>query len=73
MGFSDYVIRPHFVGGETMPVLLVFIALFGGLEVFGLTGLIVGPVVVSLAVAVLRLYAREEKARRAEKTSASHG
>ena len=65
VGFSDYVIRPRLVGGETMPVLLVFIALFGGLEVFGLTGLIVGPVVVSLAVAVLRLYAREEHARRA--------
>jgi predicted PurR-regulated permease PerM len=73
VGFSDYVIRPHLVGGETMPVLLVFIALFGGLEVFGLTGLIVGPLVVSLAVAVLRLYAREEKARRAAKTSAAHG
>jgi predicted PurR-regulated permease PerM len=65
VGFSDYVIRPRLVGGETMPVLLVFIALFGGLEVFGLAGLIVGPVVASLAVAVLRLYAREEKARRA--------
>jgi predicted PurR-regulated permease PerM len=73
VGFSDYVIRPRLVGGETMPVLLVFIALFGGLEVFGLTGLIVGPLVVSLAVAVLRLYAREEKARRAAKTNAAHG
>jgi predicted PurR-regulated permease PerM len=37
----------------------MFIALFGGLEVLGLSGLIVGPVVVSLAVAVLRLYARQ--------------
>jgi predicted PurR-regulated permease PerM len=73
VGFSDYVIRPHLVGGDTMPVLLVFIALFGGLEVFGLTGLIVGPLVVSLAVAVLRLYAREEKARRAAKTNAARG
>ena len=73
VGFSDYVIRPHLVGGETLPVLLVFIALFGGLEVFGLGGLIVGPIVVSLAVAVLRLYAREEKTRRAANTNASHG
>jgi predicted PurR-regulated permease PerM len=73
VGFSDYVIRPRLVGGETMPVLLVFIALFGGLEVFGLTGLIVGPLVVSLAVAVLRLYAREEKARRAAKPTAARG
>jgi len=64
VGFSDYVVRPRLVGGETIPALLVFIALFGGLEVFGLAGLVVGPVIVSLAVAVLRLYADEEKARR---------
>jgi predicted PurR-regulated permease PerM len=66
VGFSDYVIRPRLVGDEAMPALLVFIALFGGLEVLGLSGLIVGPVVMSLAVAVLRLYAREEEARRSE-------
>jgi predicted PurR-regulated permease PerM len=53
------------VGDEAMPALLLFIALFGGLEVLGLSGLIVGPVLMSLAVGVLRLYAREEKARRA--------
>jgi predicted PurR-regulated permease PerM len=64
VGFSDYVIRPRLVGDETMPALLVFIALFGGLEVFGLSGLIVGPLVMALAVAILRLYANEEKARR---------
>jgi predicted PurR-regulated permease PerM len=44
-----------------MPAVLVFIALFGGLEAFGVSGLIVGPVVMSLAVAVLRIYSREEK------------
>ncbi|HEY4908578.1 MAG TPA: AI-2E family transporter [Methylomirabilota bacterium] len=65
VGFSDYVIRPRLVGDEAMPALLLFIALFGGLEVLGLSGLIVGPVLMSLAVGVLRLYAREEKARRA--------
>ena len=32
---------------------------FGGVEVLGLRGLIIGPVVMALAVAVLRLYARE--------------
>src|SRR5882672_3322578 len=62
VGFCDYVIRPRLVGDEGMPVLLTFLALFGGLEVLGLSGLIVGPVVMALAVAVLRLYAREEKA-----------
>jgi predicted PurR-regulated permease PerM len=32
VGLSDYVIRPRLVREETMPALLVFIALFGGLE-----------------------------------------
>lgn len=57
IGFCDYVLRPRLVGSESMPALLTFAALFGGVEAFhGLIGLIVGPLVMSLAVAVLRLY-----------------
>jgi predicted PurR-regulated permease PerM len=67
VGFSDYVIRPRLVGDEAMPALLTFLALFGGLEVLGLRGLIVGPVVMALAVAILRLYGREAEARRTVK------
>jgi predicted PurR-regulated permease PerM len=61
VGLSDYVIRPRLASDSALPAVLVFIALFGGLEAFGISGLIVGPVVMSLAVAVLRIYAREEK------------
>ena len=61
VGFSDYVIRPRLVGDEGMPAILTFLALFGGLEVLGLPGLIAGPVLMALAVAVLRLYARETR------------
>jgi predicted PurR-regulated permease PerM len=68
VGFSDYVIRPRLVGDEAMPAVLTFIALFGGLEVMGLPGLIVGPVLMALAVAVLRLYAHEARSRRAPKS-----
>jgi predicted PurR-regulated permease PerM len=59
VGASDYLIRPRLVGDEAMPALQVFVALFGGLEVMGLPGLIVGPVIMALAVATLRLYAGE--------------
>jgi predicted PurR-regulated permease PerM len=59
IGLSDYVIRPALVGDEDTPAILTFIALFGGLEVFGISGLIVGPIVMSIAVATLRLYTRE--------------
>jgi predicted PurR-regulated permease PerM len=68
VGFSDYVLRPNLVGGEEgMPALLTFISLFGGVEVMGLKGLIVGPVVMSIAVATLRIYAREVTVLRARK------
>lgn len=60
VGFSDYVIRPRLVGAAEMPALIVFVALFGGVEAFGLPGLIMGPILMALAVAALRLYAREQ-------------
>ena len=57
---SDYVIRPRFVGrGEHVPALMTFISLFGGVEVFGVIGIILGPVVAAVALAVLRTYDRE--------------
>jgi predicted PurR-regulated permease PerM len=65
VGLSDYLIRPRLVGDAAMPALLVFVALFGGLKVLGLSGLIVGPVVMALAVTVLRLYSTEYKHKRA--------
>jgi len=65
VALSDYVIRPRLVGSESeMPSLVIFAALFGGVEVFGLKGLVVGPVVMSLAVAILRLYASETRRSR---------
>ena len=54
---SDYVIRPRLVGSDkNVPVLLTFVSLFGGVEVFGLVGLILGPVIVTLSVAVLKTH-----------------
>ena len=62
IGLSDYVIRPRLVGDEESVALLMFVALFGGVEAFGLPGLILGPVFMALAVAVLRLYSMDEAA-----------
>jgi predicted PurR-regulated permease PerM len=57
---TDYVIRPRLVGSSGhVPTLLTFIALFGGVEVFGLLGLVIGPVIAAVALAVLRTYDRE--------------
>jgi predicted PurR-regulated permease PerM len=63
VGASDYLIRPRLVGDEAVPTLVTFVALFGGVEVLGLKGLVVGPVLMAIAVATLRIYAREAASR----------
>ncbi|AKU99169.1 Membrane protein, putative [Labilithrix luteola] len=60
-----YVILPRLVGRHTgVPTLFTFIALFGGAAVFGLKGLIIGPVLMTMAMAVLRIYANEARERK---------
>jgi len=56
----DYVIRPALIGrGTDVPTVLTFVGMFGGVEAFGLAGLIVGPVIVTLCVAILKTYEAE--------------
>ena len=65
VGFSDYVLRPRLVGGHgDVPSLLTLVALIGGIEAFGIIGLLLGPVVIALAVAILKIYEREATTRR---------
>ncbi|HEV7556221.1 MAG TPA: AI-2E family transporter, partial [Kofleriaceae bacterium] len=65
VGVCDYVIRPRLVRGEDdVPSIVTFAALFGGVEVLGLKGLVIGPLVMALSLAVLRLYASEAGKRR---------
>lgn len=65
VGVCDYAIRPRLVRGETkLPALVTFAALFGGIETFGLKGLILGPVLMSVTLAVLRIYSDEVRASR---------
>lgn len=53
----DYVVRPWLIGGETeLGGLLVFIGVLGGVTVFGLLGIVLGPIVVALAASLLELY-----------------
>ena len=38
---------------------IVFLALLGGLEMFGLIGLVLGPLVFAFLLAMLRIYERD--------------
>ena len=61
---SDYVVRPRLVGSEQgAPAIVLFVALFGGVEVFGVIGLVLGPVIATLSMAVLRAYSDEVRGR----------
>jgi predicted PurR-regulated permease PerM len=62
MAANDYVIRPRLVGsGEDAHPLLTLVALVGGISVFGVAGVIVGPVALSLFLASARIYERERE------------
>jgi predicted PurR-regulated permease PerM len=60
VGIGEYVVRPWLVGqrGKGQP-LLMLVAALGGIQVFGLAGIVVGPVLMSLFLAILRIYERQ--------------
>jgi predicted PurR-regulated permease PerM len=56
-GIADNLVRPLLLRNRTkLNDLLLFISILGGLDVFGLLGLIAGPMVVAAALGVLRVY-----------------
>jgi predicted PurR-regulated permease PerM len=60
VGLADNLIRPLVSQGRmALPRLLLFLTLFGGLQMFGPKGLLLGPLLGSLAVTALRLLARQ--------------
>ena len=57
---ADYVLRPKLVGTRIkMNDLLVFIAIFGGIEAFGILGVVLGPIAVAVLLSLLRIYQRD--------------
>jgi predicted PurR-regulated permease PerM len=57
---ADYILRPKLVGTRIkMNDLLVFIAIFGGIEAYGVLGIVLGPVTVAVFLALIRIYQRE--------------
>ncbi len=52
------MLRPVLLHGRTqMNGLLVFVSLLGGLHVFGLLGLVLGPIIVATTASILDAYA----------------
>lgn len=54
VGQVDVLVRPYVIGARVkVNTFLIFFALLGGVEAFGIVGIFVGPVILSLTLAVL--------------------
>jgi predicted PurR-regulated permease PerM len=54
IGSVDNFLRPKLVGERTrLHELLVFFSVLGGLQVFGVLGIVLGPVIVAITIALL--------------------
>jgi predicted PurR-regulated permease PerM len=59
----DSLLRPLLLSGRTrLNALLVFVSVLGGVAVFGMIGLVLGPILVAMAVAVLNAYTESRAA-----------
>lgn len=66
---ADNIVRPLLLRNRTrLNDLLLFISILGGLDAFGLLGLVIGPTVVAAALGVFRVYMeRRERLEATEK------
>ena len=53
----DNFLRPRLVSGRTkVHPVLILIGVFGGLKIFGFVGMLVGPLILSILVALIKFY-----------------
>jgi predicted PurR-regulated permease PerM len=63
IGLVDNVLRPILVGRYTrLPDFLILISTLGGLAVFGLSGVVIGPVIAAFFLSVWEMFAQEHSA-----------
>ena len=56
----DSFVRPFLLrGGTKVPVLFLFMAILGGVNVFGMLGLLYGPLILGLVAVMIDIYAEE--------------
>lgn len=67
IGLVDNILRPLLVGRDTkIPDYLILIATLGGLNMFGLAGFVVGPIIAALVLVMWEMFGTEQE--HAEKT-----
>ncbi|MGO9379350.1 MAG: AI-2E family transporter [Dissulfurispiraceae bacterium] len=57
----DYLLRPIIIGSRTkMHVLVILFSVIGGIQFFGIIGLVMGPLVLAVFVSVLKIFRKVE-------------
>lgn len=65
IGMVDNFLRPKLVGGRTkLHELLIFFAVLGGLQVFGVLGIVLGPVVLAITLALVDVFRAVDRSAR---------
>jgi predicted PurR-regulated permease PerM len=63
VGMMDNILRPLLISGRApIPFLVVFVGILGGLTAFGMIGIFLGPVLLSVAFTLLNEFARLARA-----------
>jgi predicted PurR-regulated permease PerM len=63
----DNILKPIIIGSRTkMPILVIFFSVLGGIKLFGLIGLIMGPLVIALFVSVIEIFRTVEGGKNAQ-------
>jgi predicted PurR-regulated permease PerM len=58
----EYLFKPRMIGkGMRMNALLVFIGILGGIKLFGILGIIYGPLIMTIFITLAELYRLEYK------------
>ncbi len=57
VGSIDNIVRPVMIGGRVqIPTVLLLFAILGGIQVYGMLGIIVAPVVVAILIGFVEIY-----------------
>jgi predicted PurR-regulated permease PerM len=63
IGLVDNVLRPFLVGKDTkLPDYVVLISTLGGIEVFGLNGFVIGPVIAAMFMVTWEIFSTSRRA-----------
>lgn len=72
VGLADNLLRPILVGRDTgMPDYLVLLATLGGLALFGITGLVIGPLIAALFITLWEMFEQTYGDREGERRAAA--